>query len=340
MKKINKHIIIVRSSDKALSSMSQSSCDAIFTVLSENFTKVETQSVVDLSDLNVLVSKKPDLVFLGTKFIAKDADYEAEYSNIIWLSEFLDTQGIAYTGSNKKAHELEHNKPLAKSRILKYGLITSAFQVIKVGCKLTSSDVYLDFPLFVKPTNRGGGLGINEGSIINTYEQLTKQVDFIHYSFKSDVLVEKYLSGREFSVAILKQESSDDYLAMPIELIAPPDQNGSRVLSMQIKSADAEEDLLVNDETTKSLLSASALDFFKALGGRDYGRIDIRFDHNNTPHFLEANLIPSLISDYGSFPKACLKNISLSYEDMLMSIVNLGLKHSLREQQHFSLTQV
>lgn len=340
MAKIQKHIIIVRSSDKALSSMSQSSCDAIFAVLSEKFTKVETQSVLDLSDLHTLVSKKPDLVFLGVKFIARNADYEAANSNVVWLSEFLDIHDIAYTGSSKGAHELEHNKPLAKLRVLSYGLITSPFQVLEIGNKFASSDIHLDFPLFVKPANRGGGLGINEGSVVNSYEQLAKQVDFIHNSFKSNALVEKYLSGREFSVAILKQESSGEYLAMPIELIAPPDRNGSRILSMQIKSADAEEDILVNDKATKNLLTVSAIGFFEAIGGRDYGRIDIRFDKENTPHFLEANLIPSLISGYGSFPKACLKNISLGYEDMVISIVNLGLKHTLRKQEYISLTQV
>jgi len=65
------------------------------------------------------------------------------------------------------------------------------------------------------------------------------------------------------------------------------------------------------------------------LGARDYGRIDIRLDATGTPHFLEANLIPSLISGYGSFPKACVMNIGLEYEPMIMRIANLGLSRNI-----------
>jgi hypothetical protein len=43
------------------------------------------------------------------------------------------------------------------------------------------------------------------------------------------------------------------------------------------------------------------------------------------PNFLEANLIPSLIKDYGNFPKACAINIGMGYEQMLLAIVQLGL---------------
>ncbi len=68
-----------------------------------------------------------------------------------------------------------------------------------------------------------------------------------------------------------------------------------------------------------------ALDIFHTLGASDYGRIDIRLDEFGTPHFLEANLLPSLIAGYGSFPKACLLNNNLDYDSMLLNIVNLAL---------------
>jgi hypothetical protein len=52
---------------------------------------------------------------------------------------------------------------------------------------------------------------------------------------------------------------------------------------------------------------------------------DIRQDSKGNAQFLEANLIPSLITNYGSFPKACVINLDLNYEDMIVRIVELGL---------------
>lgn len=76
-------------------------------------------------------------------------------------------------------------------------------------------------------------------------------------------------------------------------------------------------------------MSTLALASFHALGARDYGRIDIRLDSDGVANFLEANLIPSLISGYGSFPKACELNIGLEYEPMIISITELGLIRNL-----------
>ena len=83
---------------------------------------------------------------------------------------------------------------------------------------------------------------------------------------------------------------------MPIELIAPQDKNGCRILTSKVKSSNIEKASLVYDDDVKSKVMTLALNVFLALGARDYGRIDIRLDSAGIPNFLEANLIPSLIS--------------------------------------------
>jgi D-alanine-D-alanine ligase len=111
-------------------------------------------------------------------------------------------------------------------------------------------------------------------------------------------------------------------------------------LSGQVKSENVEQVLEVTDLKVRSKVITLALAVFEALDARDYGRIDIRLDATGTPHFLEANLIPSLISGYGSFPKACLLNVGLDYEPMIMTIVNLALARQLNEiiDVHESIT--
>ena len=321
MMKINKHIEIVRSSKSGLSSLSQESSDAIFSVLNKNYGKVGVTIVDDLAGLEALVSKQPDLVFLGMKFIPNGADR-------IWLTTFLDQHGIAYTGSAQAAHSQEYDKATAKQCIIDAGLETAPFSVAKQDAQSTIDKIDLDYPLFVKPLNGGGGSGIDGASVVYNHMQLRSKVRAIAVSLRADSLIEQYLPGREFSVAILKNESGTVFSVMPLELIAPI-TNGVQLLSRDVKSANAEKSVAVTDLAIKSQIEKLALDAFNALGARDYGRIDIRLDKYGRPNFLEANLIPSLIAGYGSFPKACVINIGLGYEPMILRIVRLSLIRGL-----------
>ncbi len=333
MLKRDKHIEIARSTTTELSSMSQVSCNAIYDVLSKHFTDVGVTIINNLADLNELVTSQPDLVFLGMEFIPSIPLLGLADPNKIWLTDLLDDHGIAYTGSCRTAHQLGRHKPLAKQRVLDTNLDTPTFCVIERNQPLNWDDIPLNFPLFVKPTNRGGGLGIDSNSVVHNFKQLLSKVRSLNTALGSDVLIEEYLPGREFSVAILKKELSEEHLVMPIELIAPPDKYGSRLLSGQIKSANSELVLAVADSDMKSKISKFAVNVFNALDARDYGRIDIRLDAAGTPHFLEANLIPSLISGYGSFPKACVLNSGLEYEPMIMQITDLGMARNKVETE-------
>lgn len=324
MVKENLHIEIVRSSVAKLSSMSLESCEAIVGVLSKHYSKVGVSTVNDITDLNRLVALQPDLVFMGMKFIPTNHRLGLDDPDKIWLAEYLDKHDIAYTGSNKLAHKLELNKGLAKQRVVEAGLDTSSFQFVKQGQAVVWENSDLGFPLFIKPSNRGGGQGIDRHSVANNHAQLNAKIASIASNHQSDSLVENYLSGREFSVAILKQLAAPGYDVMPIELVAEMNTHGDRMLGGEVKAANQEVVLEVKDEILKTKINNLALGVFRAIGARDYGRIDIRLDDAGTPHFLEANLIPSLISGYGSFPKSCLLNRGLDYEPMILRLVTLG----------------
>lgn len=337
MKKIDKHIEIVRSTRSTLNSMGQKSSDDIVAVLSKHYTKVGVSIVADLSDLKAVVATKPDLVFLGMKFIPTDQVLGLQDPNKVWVAEYLDNHNIAYTGSNQITHELEITKSLAKQKVTALGLKTSPFHVVKNNGSFSLDDICINFPLFVKPTSRGGGQGIDSDSVATCYEELDSKVRAIAAKFQSDSLIEEYLTGREFSVAILEDRRSVGFFVMPLELIAPLDNKGQRILSGQIKFADTERSMEVTDSIVRLEVCALAIDAFRALGARDYGRIDIRLDKNGIPHFLEANLMPSLKRSAGNyFPKACALNIGLEYEEMILELTELGLSRN----QTVSMRQV
>jgi D-alanine-D-alanine ligase len=288
--------------------------------------------------LEALVARQPDLVFLATKCIPSDATLGVNDPNKLWVSEYLDRAGIAYTGSADQAVKLEASKQLAKQRVLDAGLASARYMIVRRELPQTLQPVALSFPLFVKPSDRGGGVGIGSDSLVRDEQELSSKISSLASKLQADALIEEYLPGREFSVSILSQADSAQLSMMPIELVTEPDERGARVLSHKVKRSNVERALEVPMSPLRTAVCGLAADVFIALGARDYGRIDIRLDSNGVPHFLEANLYPSLTDGYGSFPKAHALHSSESYEDMIHAIVDLGLARvvdDIEEQPSF-----
>lgn len=331
MTKINRVIEIVRTNQPGLSSLSQRSADALLVALNIYYSNVRITQINNLGDLEKIIVRKPDLVFLGVQYLPVNPALGAFDPEKVWISQYLQDHDIVTTGSGYLAHELEIEKPLAKQRVLLAGLKTAPYFVVMKDQPKINSSVDLNFPLFVKPTNRGGGSGINEKSVVHNHEELWSKVKSLADDLNSDALVEELLPGREFSVALLKDLKTNSYLILPVEISA------DGMLSSDVKSSNSEIVVTITDQQLKASVSALAVGVFHSLGGRDYGRIDIRLNSNDEPCFLEANLIPSLIEGYGTFPKACLLNENIGYHEMLLRIVDLAIARG--EEMHLSKIQ-
>ena len=295
-------------------------------VLSKTYSNVSITHITTQDDLDQLAIDKPDLVFLGMKqLITEDKS--------VWLADFLDKFEINYTGSMQIAHALELNKSNAKARVMDAGLLTSPYYVASKGQDISHDDMTFAYPVFIKPTDRGGGSGIDEKSVARNLSEVNAKVASISAAYDTDSLIENFLEGREFSVAILRNTKSTKYMVMPLELIAPTNDRGDRMLSAAVKSSDTEDFVAVEDGTLKEAISELGLNVFNALGARDYGRIDIRLDNEGKPHFLEANLMPSILKDYGNFPKACFLNDSITYEEAMLHIVDLAFERTIPSNQ-------
>jgi len=323
--KINKYVEIVGSTNRRLNAMGESSRLTVLTTLSKQYTKVAITTVGTMADLEELVAKKPDLVVLGTKLILLDPSKSYDDSPKIWLSDYLKKHNIMFTGSETDALVLEFDKQDAKQKVLDAGLQSSAYFISKVSQPTFSHS--LTFPLFVKPTNRGNGKGIDEQSVVYSDLELQSKIASIHTDLDSDALVEEYLPGREFSVAVIKQPGSKGLLAMPVEITAPTDEKGNSFLSEAVKAADAEQVLAVDTPELKNALNTLAIGVFETLGSRDYGRIDIRLDALGNPSFIEANLMPGL-SDHGYLSRCFSMNEHIGYEEMILRIVALGVQRT------------
>lgn len=314
----------MRSSNKGLNSLGLKSADALYKLLSNHYQTVGISVVNTLEDLKVLTAKRPDLVFIGMKYVMG-----TDSNSKIWVSSYLTRYGIAHTGSPLAAIKLEQSKQLAKQHVINAGIASSPFYVVKHGSSFDALSVFSSFPLFVKPTSLGAGLGVDEKSIVHNQTQLEDKLCSLSMAYSTDSLVETYLEGREFSVAVLKDEVTGKLIGMPLELLPDADVNGDKMLSSRLKTGALETPVAyVQEQSLRNKLTNLALDVFQVIGARDYGRIDIRLDGEGVPHFLEANLIPCIIEGSGNFPKACMLNRGMDYEEMILRIVRLGLMRS------------
>jgi D-alanine-D-alanine ligase len=334
VKKTAGYIEIVASTNPRINAMAHSSQLTIQAVLATRYEKVCITHVNTMADLEALVAKKPDLVVLGMKLVLLDPSVSYDDSPKVWLAEYLSAHGINFTGSDVSALKLEYDKPAAKQVVLDAGLPSAAFFQAPIGQPLAKHN--LRFPLFVKPTNRGDSKGVDAMSVVNTEAELQAKVLAIHTECESDALVEEYLPGREFSVAVTRQPRSSNLRAMAIEISSPTDAKGNAFLSEAVKAADSEKALPVTDQLLKNELHTLAIGVFKALDARDFGRIDMRLDADGKPCFMEANLMPGL-SNHGYLVRCFMLNKHTSYEDMILSIVTLALE---RNPQHATIQRL
>lgn len=330
------HIEIVSTTIPRLSSMGEKTRLEILKELRSLYSDVRISIVNSIDDLEKIASRRPDLIFLGMKTLRSPDNKYKE----IWLEQYFSKQGILVTGSRHTALKLELDKQRAKAQVNAAGLQTAQYIVVDKYDVSPLNIGLLNYPLFVKPTSLGGGEGIDKQSYVENIVELQSKIDSLKLLYNSDSMVEEYLDGREFSVAILRYEGTDELGAMPIELVAPKNRTGHRFLSSAIKSADTEVCSKVTDIVLQKMLSVFAIDIFRALGARDYGRIDIRLDSNGTPHFLEANLIPSLLKDFGNFPKACKFYLDYSYTETISHIIRLSLERQIPTEKIRAFTEL
>ena len=321
MSKINAHVEIARTENVPFSSMGSVSCAKIHKILSARYRHVGVSIINTYADLESLKDKSPDLVFLGLKKLPMDSTT----SGSVWLPEYLDENSINYTGSKKAAIELDFNKERAKWRVYRAGLPTAPFFTALPDQYSLASDLPLAFPLFVKPLTTGGGKGVGADSVVRNFSEFQKKVADLFTLYGATSLVEQYLSGREFSVAIL-ENTTHGAMIVPIEIITEKNAQGDRVLGSEVKSDDDEQVVPVRDAKLRHQIINLAKKIYDLLGSRDLGRIDLRMDTAGTLYFLEANLMPGPVTRY--FAGAFLLDTGFDYESTVLRIVETSLSRA------------
>ncbi len=192
----------------------------------------------------------------------------------------LDLEGIKYTGTGPLGAAVSMDKGLSKQIFVGAGVPTPQGYTLKKGEELPND---VKYPAVVKACNGGSSVGVY---MVNNTEECEKALDQA-YAYDSQVIVEQYIKGREFSVGVIEEK------ALPIIEIAPLtgfyDYKNKYQAGSTIETCPAE----LSDEWTVKM-QEYAVKAYKALHIESYARVDFMMDEDGNMFCLEANTLPGM----------------------------------------------
>jgi D-alanine-D-alanine ligase len=272
-----------------------------------------------------LALDRPDLVFN----LAEGLHGQSREALVPAICEYLS---IPYTGSDPLTLALSLHKGRAKETLAYRGVPTAPFACIETLRDLER--VALPFPVFVKPVAEGSGKGVFTSNVCHGPRELRKRARFLLEHYAEPVLVETYLPGPEFTVAILGNGAQAHCLPVVGFDFSTLPKGVPPVYGYEAKWVwDRPEAPLaifrcpadVTPELNREI-ERTALDAYHALGCRDWCRVDVRVDRFGVPNILELNPLPGVIPDpamNSCFPKAA-RAAGFSYDELIQEVVRLA----------------
>ncbi len=234
----------------------------------------------------------------------------------------LDAWNIPYVFSGPLVLSLTLHKAMTKRVVRDAGVPTADFRIVRSAGDISLVD--LPFPLFAKPIAEGTGKGISGNSFIENTRQLEAVCRDLLLKFRQPVLVEEFLSGREFTVGIVGT-GKDARVVGTMEIIL------QAVAEKNAYSYSNKENYVdrVNYSRTSGEEEAQcakvALEAWNALECEDAGRVDIRYNGNGQACFIEVNPLAGLNPVHSDLPILCGLN-GISYATLIRMIMDSAVK--------------
>jgi D-alanine-D-alanine ligase len=188
----------------------------------------------------------------------------------------------------------------------------------------------------VKPILEGSSKGVTDKALVRNRRTLVRQVDWVLSTYNQPALIEEFLPGREFTVALLGNGSSLRVLPI-VEINLDTLPSGvNPIYSYEAKWVwDTEEkplDIFTCPAQLEPLLQRQIEELckkaFRVLGCRDWCRIDVRLDACGLPQIIELNPLPGILprpEQNSCFPKAA-RAAGLSYEQLILGVVDAAVE--------------
>jgi D-alanine-D-alanine ligase len=292
----------------------------------ENFGYAVTKICVS-HDVAEIVRKlsclRPDVVFNFCESSTGDSLQE------MYIASVYELLGLKYTGSTPLILGLALHKDVVKRILMQAGVPTPEFWYVRPlqNVPVIPENLY---PLIVKPNREDASIGIDNDSIVIDGEQLRIRVAYVHKTFEQPALIERFIAGREVNVSIL---GTKELKVLPISEIDFTGMPGHLHKIVSYEAKWSENSIAYGktkpvcpapiDESLAEKVRAIAVEAYKAVGIRHYGRVDMRIDNENNPYVLEVNPNPDISEDAGFVRSARIGG--LPYDQLMNYILTLAL---------------
>ncbi|MDA8138922.1 MAG: D-alanine--D-alanine ligase [Desulfobacteraceae bacterium] len=237
----------------------------------------------------------------------------------------LDLYNIPYTFSDPLVMTLTLHKGMTKRVLRDAGVPTCEFMVVERP--EDACQVAFNPPYFIKPVAEGTGKGVTPDSIIRRREDLESACRKMIAAFRQPVLLEAFLPGREFTVAVVGTGLAAEVLGtIEVHLL----NNAEPEVYSYINKEQCEERVryqLVRPQDDPVVREAEALVLkaWQVLGCRDGGRADVRCNAQGRPQFMEVNPLAGLHPEHSDLPIIC-NHLEIPYLRLIERIVTSALE--------------
>ena len=243
----------------------------------------------------------------------------------------LELADIPFTGGGAACHYLGLSKPLSKRLFAAHAIPTPPFVDTDglAPAEAAAAGSALGFPLIVKTSAEGEGIGIDDASVVRSPGALARALERVATGFTEPALIERFLPGREFTVGVL---DGARVRVLPIlELLL----GDASVYSWDVKVAGAagERCPAPLEDSVARLMGELAVRAGRALLCRDCWRVDFRMDEAGRPQVLEVNTLPGLMPGYSDLPKTA-EAAGLDHERLIAAILASAARRTRTERPH------
>ncbi|MGH2567266.1 MAG: D-alanine--D-alanine ligase family protein [Bacteroidota bacterium] len=276
----------------------------------------------DEEAFQTLRAVQPEIVFN----IAEGLRGPSREAHIPTLLELL---GIPYTGSDPLTLGMCLDKSRAKEILSYYQIPTPRFAVVSSLAELAKPRI--PFPSVVKPLHEGSSKGILNTSLVRSPHELRQEVKRVFDDYGEPALIEQFLPGREFTVALLGNGPSLQVFPV-VELRLDKLPHGvNPIYSYEAKWVWDQLEHPIDmydcpariDRRLEERIKQVAAEAFRVLRVRDWCRIDLRLNEAGEPNILELNPLPGILpnpDDHSCYPMAARK-AGLEYNRMLNAVL-------------------
>ena len=237
----------------------------------------------------------------------------------------LEMMGVPFIGSDALTLSLSLDKAWTKDLAVACGVRTPPYRVYGAVEAIKVEDLPGPYPLFVKPRYEGSAKGLTRDSKVDTDEALRAQVAAMIALYDQDALVEPFIEGSEFTVAVI---GTSEPQVLPVIQRAVESQSGIGLHVLDRKGLPEEEFSyatpgVLTPELERRLQKA-AVTIFQKMECKDFARIDFRVDAQGQEWFLEINPLPTFAPD-GTFAIMAELN-GQTYPEFLAEVLSLAFK--------------